>query len=82
MGVWKLPHRLRKNGLLINRKRALRIYRALALNLPRRVKKHVPARVKQPLAVPVAANGCWSLDFTSDVLTNGRRFRTLTVLDD
>jgi putative transposase len=42
----------------------------------------VPARVKQPLAVTAAANGCWSLDFTSDVLTDGRRFRTLNVLDD
>jgi putative transposase len=29
-----------------------------------------------------AANKCWSLDFTSDVLTDGRRFRTLNVLDD
>jgi putative transposase len=81
-GFWKLPHRLRKNGLVINHKRTLRIYRALALNLPRRLKKRVPARVKQPLVVPVAANVCWSLDFTSDVLTDGRRFRTLNVLDD
>jgi putative transposase len=32
--------------------------------------------------VPEAANGCWSLDFTSDVLIDGRRFRTLNVLDD
>ena len=42
----------------------------------------MPARVKQPLAVPEAANVCWSLDFTSDVLPDGRRFRTLNVLDD
>ena len=68
--------------MLINHKRTLRLYRALALNLPRRLKKRLPARVKQPLVVPVAANVCWSLDFTSDVLTNGRRFRTLDVLDD
>lgn len=81
-GFWKLHHRLRKNGLVINHKRTLRIYRALALNLPRRLKKRVPACVKQPLAVPAAANRCWSLDFTSDVLTDGRRFRTLNVLDD
>jgi putative transposase len=81
-GFWKLPHRLRKNGLLINHKRTLRSYRALALNLPRRLKKRVPARIKQPLSVPTAANVCWSLDFTSDVLTDGRRFRTLNVLDD
>ena len=73
---------MRKNGLVINHKRTLRIYRALALNLPRRLKKRVPARVKQPLAVPTMANVCWSLDFTSDVLTDGRRFRILNVLDD
>ena len=81
-GFWKLHHRLRKNGLVINHKRTLRIYRALALNLPRRLKKRVPARDQQPLAVPATANSCWSLDFTSDVLTDGRRFRTLNVLDD
>jgi len=77
-----LHHRLRKNRLLINHERTLRIYLALALNLPRHLKKRVPARVKQPLAVPEAANGCSSLDFTSDVLTDGRRFCTLNVLDD
>jgi putative transposase len=32
--------------------------------------------------VPTTANVCWSLDFTSDVLTHGQRFRTLNVLDD
>ena len=32
--------------------------------------------------MPAAANVCWSLDFTGDVLTAGRRFRTLNVLDD
>jgi putative transposase len=32
--------------------------------------------------VPVVANVCRSLDFISDVLTDGRRFWTLNVLDD
>jgi putative transposase len=27
-GFWKLPHRLRKNGLVLNHKRTLRVYRA------------------------------------------------------
>lgn len=76
-GFRKLHHRLRKNGLVINHKRTLRLYWALALNLPRRLKKRVPARVKQPLAVPEVANKCWALDFTSDVLTDGRRFCAL-----
>ena len=81
-GFWKLHHRLRKKGLAINHKRTWRIYQAMGLNMPRCLKKRVPARVKQPLAVPVAANVCWSLDFTSDVFTDDRRFRTLNVLDD
>ena len=81
-GFWKLHHRLRKNGLLINHKRTWRIYRTMGLHLPRRLKKRLPARVKRPLVVPEAASTCWSLDFTSDVLTDSRRFRTLNVLDD
>lgn len=28
------------------------------------------------------ANGCWSMDFMSDALMCGRRFRTFNVLDD
>ena len=32
--------------------------------------------------MPATANVCWPLDFTGDVLTGGRRFRTLNVLDD
>ena len=81
-GFWKLHRCLRKNGLPINHKLTWRIYRAMGLHLPRRLKKRLPTRVKQPLVVPETANGCWSLDFTRNVLTDGRRFRTLNVLDD
>ncbi len=34
------------------------------------------------MMVPVAPNDRWSLDFGSDQLTDGRRFRILTVVDD
>ena len=44
-GFWKLRHRLRKNGLVINHQRTVRIYRAPALNLPRWLKKHVLTRL-------------------------------------
>ena len=36
----------------------------------------------RPLIVPQAANQRWSLDFVSDVLTDGRRFRIFAVVDD
>lgn len=82
-GFWKYHHRLRKNGVLVNHKRLWRLYQALGLQLgKRRKKRRLPDRLKQPLQVPAGPNGCWSLDFTSDALTDGRRFRTLNVLDD
>ena len=34
------------------------------------------------MLVPMAPNERWSLDFISDQLTDGRRFRILTVVDD
>ena len=34
------------------------------------------------MTVPLLPNDRWSLDFVSDQMTDGRRFRTLTVVDD
>ena len=34
------------------------------------------------MAIPQDANQRWSLDFVSDTLTDGRRFRILCVIDD
>jgi len=81
-GFWKIYYRLRKNGLAINHKRLWRVYCQLQLNLPRKKKKRLPERIKQPLAVPAKANQMWSMDFMLDVLTDGRCFRTLNVMED
>ena len=81
-GFWKVHHRLRRLGQVFNHKRVWRVYRQMGLNLPRRRRKRLPARLRQPLTVPTAANQVWSLDFMSDALRDGRRFRTLNVLDD
>ena len=35
-----------------------------------------------PLPAAVAANQVWSVDFMSDTLSSGRRFRTLNIVDD
>ena len=82
-GFWKYYDRLRKLGVAVNHKRVWRIYQALRLQLgKRREMKRLPERVKQPLEVPTQPNVCWSLDFRSDALTDGRRFRTLNVVED
>lgn len=34
------------------------------------------------LSVPASINQCWSIDFMSDVLWSGRKFRTFNMVDD
>lgn len=81
-GFWKIRHRLRRQGHPHNHKRLWRIYRQLGLNLPRRRRKRLPDHVRKPLPKATAINQVWSLDFMSDALQDGRRFRTLNILDD
>lgn len=82
-GFWKLFHRLKnQHGVTDNHKRVYRIYRLMGLNHRRRYKKRIPERIKEPLTVPTKPHICWSMDFMSDSLTSGRRFRTFNVIDD
>ncbi len=82
IGFWSCYYRLRNKGEKINHKRLYRVYKAMRLNIRRRSKKRLPERVKQPLVVPTAPNQCWSLDFMSDALSDGRKFRVLNIIDD
>jgi putative transposase len=52
------------------------------LNIRRRAKKRLPERVKQALMVPSTPNQVWSIDFMSDSLVDGRKFRLLNIIDD
>jgi putative transposase len=81
-GFWKCFHRLRLQGHGWNHKRVHRVYCALRLNLPRRTKRRVPHRLRQPLSAPPVLNQTWALDFMSDTLYDGRRFRIMTMIDE
>ena len=81
-GAPRLHTLLRREGHLINHKRTERLYRleGLSLRLKRRKKRMSHLRVVMDR--PERINQHWSMDFVSDSLYNGRRFRVLTIVDD
>ncbi len=81
-GYRRLHVLLRREGWHVNAKRVYRLYDqeglALRTKKPKRRRSAV-ARVAQP--EPVRRNQVWSMDFVSDELGWGHRFRVLTLVD-
>ena len=73
---------LKREGFAIIHKELFRLYREEKLVVRRRGGRKRAIGTRAPMTVPMAPNGRWSLDFVSDQLTDGRRFRILTVVDD
>jgi len=81
-GYRRLTVLLRREGWTVNHKRVYRLYRQEGLEVRRRKRKRIGAGERQPLAIPTRPNERWSMDFVADALTDGRRFRSLNIVDD
>lgn len=73
---------LKREGYAVNHKKLFRLYCEEKLAVRRRGGRKRAIGTRAPMMIPLALNERWSLDFVSDQLTDGRRFRILTIVDD
>ncbi len=73
---------LKREGYMVNHKKLFRLYREEKLAVRRRGGRKRAIGTRAPMMIPLAPNERWSLDFVSDQLTDGRRFRILAIVDD
>ncbi|MFG1481051.1 IS3 family transposase [Xanthobacter sp. V4C-4] len=81
-GYRRLHVRLKREGFTLNHKRLFRLYREERRKVRRRGGRKRAIGTRAPMTIPMRPNARRSLDFVSDQLTCGRRFRILTVVDD
>jgi putative transposase len=81
-GYRRLAWMLEREGSKVNLKKVYRVYREEGLAVRRRRGRRRAIGARAPIVVPQELNQRWSLDFVSDQLANGRRFRLLNVIDD
>lgn len=81
-GYRRLHTLLQREGRGVNVKRVRRLYREEGLSLRQRRGQRRYRSVRVLAALPVRVNQRWSMDFMTDALADGRRFRILNVVDD
>lgn len=81
-GYRRLYILLKREGWELNWKKLYRIYREEGLTVRKRGGRKHAIGTRAPMAIPQEPNQRWSLDFVSDALSDGRRFRVLCVIDD
>jgi putative transposase len=81
-GYRRLGILLAREGMTMNHKKLYRLYRQEGLSIRRRRGRKRATGSRAPAALPQGPNQRWSLDFVADVLSWGRRFRVLAIVDD
>lgn len=74
---------LRREGWQINHKKTRRIYPELGLQMRNKTpKRKVKAELREDRVPATSANDCWSMDFLSDHLFDGRKKRVLPIINN
>jgi putative transposase len=72
---------LGREGFVVNHKRLFRIYREERLTVRKRKGRKRALGTRTPMPIPALPHDLWVLDFVSDQLDSGRRFRILAIYD-
>ncbi|MFQ6552688.1 IS3 family transposase [Aestuariibius insulae] len=81
-GYRRLHILLKREGWEVNWKKLYRLYREEWLTVRKRGGRKRAIGTRAPMVIPQGPNQRWSLDFVSDALAYGRRFRILCMIDD
>jgi putative transposase len=80
-GYRRLREMARRRGVVMNLKKVYRLYKEERLTVRRRGGRKRAIGTRAPLEKASAPNAIWVLDFVSDSLETGRRFRVFNVED-
>ncbi len=81
-GYRRIGMMLEREGICLNHKKLYRLYKEERLTVRKRGGRKRAIGTRRPMLIPAEPNQRWSLDFVSDTLRDGRRFRILAVIDD
>jgi putative transposase len=81
-GYRRLGLLLGREGIRVSNKKLYRLYKEERLTVRKRGGRKRALGTRAPMALPQGRNQRWSIDFMTDTLVSGRRFRILTVVDD
>ncbi len=81
-GYRRLHLMLKREGRAVNHKKLFRLYSEEKLMVRKRGGRKRALGTRAAMTIPQGSNQRWSLDFVSDALGDGRRFRVLCVVDD
>jgi putative transposase len=80
-GYRRLREMARRRGMTMNLKKVYRLYKEEGLTVRRRGGRKRAIGTRAPLEKALRPNAIWVLDFVSDTLESGRRFRVFNVED-
>lgn len=81
LGRKKIIAKVQKKHPHLGASKIRRVYEKEGFSLQKRMKKRRFDNPANPIEVPLGPNIEWAMDFMSDSLANGKKFRTLNIID-